>query len=80
MRSKKPKSLYEAQKQETFQVASVPHIPLLQNLGLRPGTQVTVQNRYSLGGPVLVRVEGAFDLALGKEIACKIAVVEAIPA
>ena len=80
MINKQPMSLYEAHKQGSFQVASVPHMPLLKNLGLRPGTHITVQHRYSLGGPVVLRVEGAYDLALGKDIARKVTVVEAIPA
>ena len=41
------------------------------------GTEVTVKNRYALGGPVLLRVEGAYDLALGKDIARQITVKDA---
>ena len=62
-------SLYGAKKSCTLQVVSVPAIGLLENLGLRTGTQITVQNRYALGGPVLLRVEGAYSIALGKDIA-----------
>jgi len=54
----------------------VPDIGLLQSLGVRAGTQVTVQNRYALGGPVLLRVEGTFSVAVGKDIARQIAVRE----
>jgi len=67
-------NLYKANKGGTFQVESVPKIGLLENLGLRIGTQVTVQSRYALGGPVLLRVEGAFAVAIGKDIATQIAV------
>jgi len=67
-------NLYEANRGGTFQVASVPKIGLLENLGLRIDTQVTVQSRYALGGPVLLRVEGAFTVAIGKDIATQIAV------
>ena len=73
---KQPMSLYEAKKAGTFQVASVPQIGLLEGMGLRIGTKVTVQNRYGLGGPVLLRVEGAYSVALGKDIAQQIAVRE----
>jgi len=69
-------NLYEARKNGTFQVASVPNIGLLESLGVRAGVQVTVQNRYALGGPVLLRVEDAYSVALGKEIATQIAVRE----
>ena len=72
----KPINLYQAKKRGNFQVASVPQIPLLENMGLRIGTQITLQNRYALGGPVLLRVEGAYSVALGKEIAQQIAVEE----
>ena len=77
MASKQPISLYEAKKSDTFQVAYVPQIGLLEGLGLRIGTKVTVQNRYAFGGPVLLRVEGAYSIALGKDIAQQIAVREA---
>jgi len=76
MHNKQPMSLYQARKQGSFQVASVPQIQLLENMGLRTGTQITVQNRYGLGGPVLLRVEGSYDIALGKDIAQQITVKE----
>jgi len=72
-----PISLYEAKRSETFQVASVPQIGLLEGLGLRIGTKVTVQNRYAFGGPVLLRVEGTYCIALGKDIAQQISVRDA---
>jgi len=69
-------NLYEANKRGTFQVLSVPGIGLLENLGVRTGTQITLQNRFALGGPVLLRVEGAYSVALGKDIAKQITVQE----
>ena len=69
-------NLYKAKKQGSFQVVSVPEIVLLENLGLRTGIQITLQNRYTLGGPVLLRVEGAYSIALGKDIAQQIIVQE----
>jgi len=69
-------NLYEAKKNQVFQVASVPNIGLLENLGLRNGTKVVVQSRYALGGPVLLRVENTFAVAIGKDIATQIAVRE----
>ena len=76
MNNKQPMSLYEARKQGVFQVASVPQIQLLENMGLRTGTQITVQNRYKLGGPVLLLVENSYNIALGKDIAQQITVKE----
>ena len=71
-------NLYEAKGNRIFRVDSVPNIGLLKNLGLRVGTQVTVQSRYSFGGPVLLRVENTFAVAIGKDIATQIAVKEVI--
>ena len=80
MLNKQPISLYEAKSKGTFEVASIPQIRLLESMGLRIGTQITIQNRYALGGPVLLRIEGAYDLALGKDIAQQIAVRETVAA
>ena len=68
--------LYEARKNGVFQVTSTPDISLLENIGLRNGTQVLVQSRYAFGGPVLLRVENAFTIAIGKDIATQIEVKE----
>jgi len=73
-----PINLYQAKKRSNLQVASVPQIPLLESMGLRIGTNVTLQNRYALGGPVLLRVEDAYSIALGKDIAQQIAVNEVV--
>jgi len=69
-------NLYEAKKNQVFQVVSTPDIGLLENLGLRNGTRVVVESRYALGGPVLLRVENAFAIAIGKDIAIQISVEE----
>ena len=69
-------NLYEAKKHSIFQVASMPNVGLLQGMGLRVGTRVAVQNRYALGGPVLLKVESTYSVAIGKDIATQIAVKE----
>ena len=74
MFNKQPVNLYEVAKEGHFEVASVPKIGLLESIGLRIGSKITVKNRYALGGPVLLRVEGSYDIALGKDIAQQIAV------
>ena len=72
-------NLYEAKKMGIFLVVSMPPgIGLLKNLGLRAGTKITLQNRYALGGPVLLRVEDAYSIAIGKDIAKQIIVREAL--
>jgi len=78
MLNKQPINLYQGKKHASFQIASMPQIPLLENMGLHIGTNITLQNRYALGGPVLLRVEEAFSLALGKDIAQQITVNEVI--
>ena len=76
MTNDKTVNLYEVKEKSALQVVSLPGIGLLENLGLRVGTQITLQNRYALGGPVLLRVEGAYSIALGKDIASQITVQE----
>ena len=70
-------NLYETKNNTTYNVTSVPKIGLLESLGVRAGTQITVQNRYSFGGPILLRIEDACSVALGKVIAKQITVEEA---
>jgi len=69
-------NLYEIKNNAAFEVTSIPNIVLLENMGLRAGTQVTVQNRYGFGGPVLIRVDGTYSIAVGKDIATQITVRE----
>jgi Fe2+ transport system protein FeoA len=70
------KNLYEAKTNKPLQVISVPNINLLKNLGLRIGTKIAIKNRYAFGGPVLLRVEDTFAVAVGKDIATQISVKE----
>ena len=69
-------NLYEANKNVSFKVEYLPDIGLLQSLGLRVGSKVTVRSRYAFGGPVLLRVEDAFSVAIGKDIATQVALKE----
>lgn len=69
-------NLYEAKKNINLHVASIPNVGLLQNIGLRTGTKVAVKTRYAFGGPVLLRVENSFTIAIGKDIATQISVKE----
>lgn len=71
-------NLYEAKIRGTFQVTSIPNIRLLENMGLRIGSQITIQYRYALGGPVLLRIEDAYSIALGKDIAKQINIQEIV--
>jgi len=71
-------NLYEARKNGTFQVASIPNVGLLQSIGLRTGSKVAVQHRFGLGGPVLLRVEDSFAVAIGKDVAKQISVREVV--
>jgi Fe2+ transport system protein FeoA len=67
-------SLYSAEKNNCYRVTAVPDVGLLKNLGLGVGTQVVVSQRYSWGGPVLLNVNDAFFVAVGKDIATEILV------
>jgi len=69
-------NLYDAKKNTVLSVVSVPNIGLLESLGVREGSHISMQNRYALGGPVLLRVEDAYSVALGKDIAKQITVRE----
>ena len=69
-------NLYEAKSKDVLQVTAIPDISLLENLGIRVGTELCILNRYQLGGPVLLRVESAYSVALGKDIAVQISVRE----
>jgi len=70
-------NLYQAKTGGIFELARLPKIPLLESLGLRKGTMVSINGRIKLGGPVLLRVENAFVVAIGKDIATQILVKEA---
>ena len=71
-------SLYDAKKADILRIVAVPENDTLENLGLRVGTLVRIQNRYALGGPVLLRVEDAYSVAVGKDIARQITVGEIV--
>jgi len=70
------KNLYSVSKNKVFRIVSVPDIALLKNLGVYTNREVVVQNRYAFGGPVLLRVQDTYSVALGKDIAKKIEVQE----
>ena len=68
--------LYEAAKNKTLQVVKIPDIGLMESLGLRPGTLLTIKNKYGFGGPVLLRIGETFTVAVGKDIAKQVVVKE----
>ncbi|MCL2019540.1 MAG: ferrous iron transport protein A [Oscillospiraceae bacterium] len=68
--------LYNADRKRKFSIISTPKISLLENLGIREGTTVSVQSRHPWGGPVLLRVEDAYSLAVDKDVAKQIEVRE----
>jgi len=69
MSAAKKENLYEARKHVALTVIALPALSALANLGLRPGTRLCVENRYRLGGPVLLRVEDMYSVAIGKDVA-----------
>ncbi|MCL2036583.1 MAG: ferrous iron transport protein A [Oscillospiraceae bacterium] len=75
-------SLYGTKKSDRkreYIIVSVPDDGLLKNLGIRDEVRVRVLNRYVFGGPVLLRVEDAYTVAIGKDIAKQIMVSEIAP-
>lgn len=76
MSNGKTTNLYSAKKGHLFKIVSVANIALLESLGVRLGAQVAVQNRYTFGGPVLLRIEDSYSVAIGKDIATQILVQE----
>ncbi len=75
MVTKQPASLYHVKKNQSYKITAVPDIALLDSLGMHTDTIITLQNRYALGGPVLLRVDTC-TVALGKDIAQQIMVEE----
>ena len=65
-------NLYMAKKHIPLQITYVPNIGLLKSMGLRVGTTVAVQHRYAWGGPVLLNIDNAFLVAVGKDVAVQI--------
>jgi len=70
-------NLYEARKNKAFKIVSVPNNELLKNLGIHQNREVIIQNRYAFGGPILLRVQNAYSVAIGKDIAKQISIKEA---
>jgi len=69
-------NLYDSKRGKSFKIVSVANIALLESLGVRLGAQINVLNRYAFGGPVLLRVDDSYSIAIGKEIATQILVKE----
>lgn len=69
MSDNKSMNLYKVKKNSIYQVTEVPDEGLLENLGIRVGSEIEVKMRYRLSGPVLLCVEGSYTVALGKDVA-----------
>jgi len=70
-------NLYKAKPDCIYTAHSLPDVKLLENMGIRLGTKLLVRNRYAFGGPVVLRVEDAYTVAVGKDIAKQIIVAQA---
>jgi len=62
-------NLYKVNQNSEIIIARVPKIALLKSLGICFGTRVKLLNRFPLGGAVVLRVEDAYTVALGKAVA-----------
>jgi Fe2+ transport system protein FeoA len=67
-------SLYKSALNREYRITHVPELGILKGLGVRKGTRLQPVHRYFLGGPVLVIVDGAYSVALGKDAALQIQV------
>lgn len=70
-------SIYEVKNNKVYVIQDVPDIKLLNSLGIRKNVRVLKKHSYRLGGPVVIKVDTS-EIALGKDIAEKILVREAM--
>lgn len=68
-------SLYQLMPNQVCTIQSIPHLALLESLGIRKGKQVTLKYKHPLGGPVILRVDTR-DVAIGRNVAKMIEVQE----
>lgn len=65
--------LYNAEDHQNYLVKSVPNLALLNTLGVFEGSKIMKKTTYSLGGPVLLDIDGR-EVAIGKDLAVAIEV------
>ena len=68
-------SLYHGNKRSKYKVVKLPDSNLLKVLGLRKGTEFTLQTKHPFKGPVVVKV-GSRCIAIDYDIARDIIVEE----
>lgn len=68
-------SLTKCKKSGQYKVVSLPDIYLLKVLGIRKGTNFTIQSKQPLGGPIVVKI-GSRSIAIAKNVANEIVVEE----
>lgn len=70
-------NIYEVKNNKPYIIQEIPDLKLLNSLGIRKNVQVFKKHSYRLGGPVVIKVDMS-EIALGKDIAEKIVVREAM--
>lgn len=65
--------LYTADNNHIYTVKSAPDLALLNTLGVFEGSKIMKKATYSLGGPVLIDIDGR-EVAIGKDLAVVIEV------
>ncbi len=70
-------SLTHGQKLSKYKIEKLPNSHLLKVLGLRKGTQFTIQSKQPLRGPIVVKV-GNRSIAIDYDIAKDILVEEVV--
>lgn len=66
-----PTKLIELREGEAATIVSVPEVPLLGPLGIRPRKRIKLQARQRFGGPLVVELNGR-GVAVPREIAAEI--------
>ncbi|HHT64991.1 MAG: FeoA family protein [Caldicoprobacterales bacterium] len=70
-------NLYHVEKGKEYIVVDTPDLKLLSSMGVFEGVKIRKENIYKFGGPVSVSL-ATRKIAIGKEVAEKILVKEAV--
>ncbi len=68
-------NLKEGKRNNRYQIIGIPPVPMLRNLGVRPGQRVKVRFQYPFSGPVIIRIYRR-DFAISGTIAKQIRIKE----
>lgn len=70
-------NIYKVETNKAYIIEECPDVNLLRSLGFRKNAKVFKKHAFRFGGPVLLNLDSS-EVAIGKDIAQKILVREAI--